>query len=371
MNALHSKLGASSYSRWKACPGSVNLCEGIPSTTSVYAEEGTHAHAWASHLLDDTQPRPEERLNDEAEAAVEIYLEHVAKLRAFGPAFEAVEQRLDLSKYHPALFGTADYVCYFADKKELHVVDYKHGAGVAVDVVENEQLMYYGLGALHQNKLPIKKVVLTIVQPRCYHQDGPVRSWETDPITMLDYAATLVEDAIATEKPDAPLIDGGHCRWCNAQAICPKVHEKSITTAQSVFEATTGSYDPRKLADTLRQLDQIEAWCKAVRSFAYTEAEAGRVPPGFKLVDKRASRKWKENTTVLDLIAVFKGLPKDQFTETKIKSPAQVEKFLSKTDKPKLEALTVKESSGKNLVPEDDSRIAIAPKIKDVFEVIP
>jgi len=53
-----------------------------------------------------------------------------------------------------------------------------------------------------------------------------------------------------------------------------------------------------------------------------------------------------------------------------MKSPAQVEKSLTKADKPKIEALTVKESSGKNLVPDDDSRASIAPKIKDVFEIV-
>jgi len=277
VTTLHSKLGASSYSRWKACPGSVGLCENVPKTTSVYAEEGTRAHELAAEIIGDGIFGANGK--GEMLLAVNVYVDHVNRLRDFKPAFEAIEQKLDLSKYHPALFGTADYVCYFADKKELHVVDYKHGAGVAVEVAENEQLMYYGLGALHNNNFPIKKIVLTIVQPRCYHPDGPVRSWETDPITMLDYAATLIEDAEATEKPNPKFETGDHCRWCSAQGICPKMHEKAITTAQSVFEATTGSYDPRKLADTLRSLDQIEAWCKAVRSFAYNEAESGRIPP--------------------------------------------------------------------------------------------
>ena len=361
IKAAHSELGASSYDRWKNCPGSVALCRDLPKKTSVYAEEGTMAHDVAAKALEGFELQS---VSEEMWEAVNVYLAHINSVREQGPSFEAIEQKLDLSEYHHKLFGTADYVCYFADTKVLHVIDYKHGAGVAVEVNENEQLMYYGLGALHANKFPIKKIVLTIVQPRCYHEKGPVRSWETDAMTMLEYSAQLIADAEATEKADAPLQTGDHCRWCNAQGVCPKMHSKAIATAQNVF-GNTVNYDPMKLSETLMALDQIEAWAKSVRSFAYSEAEAGRIPPGFKLVDKRAMRKWKDD-------ADFGTLPlhENDMYERKLKSPASIEKMLEKSAKPLIEALTVKESSGKNLVPENDTRQSIAPKIKDVFDVI-
>ena len=47
----HSKIGASSMYRWSKCPGSVRLCEGIKSVSSVYADEGTRAHELAASLL--------------------------------------------------------------------------------------------------------------------------------------------------------------------------------------------------------------------------------------------------------------------------------------------------------------------------------
>ena len=40
----HSSLGGSVIGRRLHCPGSMNLCKDIPSTTSVYAQEGTAAH---------------------------------------------------------------------------------------------------------------------------------------------------------------------------------------------------------------------------------------------------------------------------------------------------------------------------------------
>lgn len=369
----HSELGASSYSRWKECPGSVNLCRDIPKKSSIYADEGTLAHDIASKLL--LRESVGREVDAEMYEAICVYLDHIASLRDKKPSFEAVEQRLDLSQYHPKLFGTADYVCYFAETKTLYVVDYKHGAGVPVEVVEdgapNEQLMYYGLGALHMNGFPIEKIVLSIVQPRCFHPSGPVRSVDVSPMVMLDYAATLVEDAYKTEEPHPALKVGDHCRWCAAQAICPAMHKKAVESAKMVFDNVV-PYDPVLLSDTLVALDAIESWAKSVRSFAYSEAEAGRIPPGFKLVDKRASRKWAPGVEEHPS-SIYKvlGLYREDIVEEKIKSPAQVEKLIGKdkTKKAELEKLVVKESSGKNLVPLSDDRRSIAPTVKDVFEI--
>ena len=372
-NKIHSELGASSYKRWKECPASVNFCRDIPATTSSYAEEGTIAHeVAAARLIGFVGPGA---ISDEMSEAVKVYTDHVDFLRMCKPTFEAIEQRLDISFYHPELFGTADYICYFAKTKTLHVVDYKHGAGVAVEVVDyetgapNEQLMYYGLGALHRNKFPISEVILTIVQPRCYHEKGPVRSQTVPANMLLDFAAQLIEDAKKTEDPNAIFKTGDHCRWCRGQATCPEAHKKAITTAKNVFGQTI-SYDPAKLADTLIKLDQIEAWCKSVRSFAYSEAEAGRIPPGFKLVDKRATRKWKNDVDADKLSRIF-SINTKACVEEFIKSPAQMAKLVGQRIFANVESeLVIKESSGKNLVPISDNRPSIASKAKDVFEEV-
>jgi hypothetical protein len=367
---IHSELGASSYSRWGKCPGSVRLCQGIEKKSSVYAEEGTLAHDIAATILLGNGPKGP--VADEMAEAIQVYIDHVGSLREQLPSFEAIEQKFSLAKYHYKLFGTADYVAYFSSSKTLHVVDYKHGAGVPVEVAESKQLQYYGLGALHANNFPIKKIILTIVQPRCYHDDGPVRSWEVDPVALMDFAETLIEDAIATEQPDAKLDSGDHCRWCAAQALCPLMSKRALVAAQNAF-APAMAYDPVKLSTTLQMLDQVESWCKSVRSFAYQEAEAGRIPPGFKLVDKRATRKWSPLLSADILSKEFPTVNPKEFTETKLKSPAQVEKMITKKEAVKLTGWIVKESSGKNLVEDNDknaNRLSVAPKATAVFDDI-
>jgi hypothetical protein len=360
---VHSKLGASSYDRWGACPGSIAASEGIESVSSIYAEEGTRAHDIAANLLIGNGPK--EPISDEMAEAIFVYLEHVAVLRAKRPSFEAIEQKLDLSSYHPQLFGTADYVCYYAATKTLHVVDYKHGKGIPVSVKRSKQLMYYGMGALVMNKFPIEKIVLTIVQPRCYHPDGAVRSWETDPVDMLDFAAQLVDDALATEKPDAPLVAGDHCRFCPAQPTCPKPREQAMILATAGFENLAPALAPEKLALYLEKIPQIKAWCEAVHSYAHQQAELGNVPPGWKLVDKRATRKWIDGFVPPDNWDVF-GLGDETFYEKKLKSPAQMEKFFP-SQKKEIEKFVIKESSGKTLVQVKDDRAPVKGAIETMF----
>lgn len=364
---VHSKLGASSYERWGSCPGSVKLLEGVEKTTSKYADEGSLAHAYAAQYLLSGAWKTglATGLEEEMKTAIEVYTDEVGRLRLMDPDFEAVEQKFDLSNYFPLLFGTGDYVCYFKKTKTLYVLDYKHGAGVPVNVFKNKQLMYYGVGALHENKFPIEKIMLGIIQPRAFHKDGPIRYYESSPIETLDYIADLIEDAQRTELPDAPLVTGEHCRWCDAKGICPAKKKQALIEAQKSF-SPEAKYDPSELSKTLLILDQIENWASGVREFAYREAMAGRIPPGFKLVDKRASRKWVSGFHPKDHAEKL-GLEESDFYEEKIKSIPQIEKLCGKKYEVILDQFTVKESSGQNLVPDYDDRPPI-DKLKEMFE---
>lgn len=362
----HSKLGASSSEIWTNCAGSVRLSEGIPSTSSAYADEGTKAHEVASTFLT-TGRWLHEELPDGMLEAVKVYTDEVLRLK--GPVTEMfVEQRLDLSSIHPQMFGTADAVLYHPKDKKLRVFDYKHGAGVPVDVKDNLQLQYYGLGAMLMLNKPVESIELIIVQPRCFHVDGPIRRWEVTPLDMLELVANLREFAEATEKPNAPLKQGSWCRWCRAAGICPELHKNALAIAKSEFSPAK-AYDPVKLAQTLNWLDVFEAWAKSVREFAYNEAQHGRVPPGFKLVQKRATRKWLPSADA-EIFAKKFGGDKFRYMEMDLRSPASVEKLLTKEQKESLDSFCEKVSSGLALVNEFDKREAVKMDAKSEFSQI-
>lgn len=116
-------------------------------------------------------------------------------------------------------------------------------------------------------------------------------------------------------------------------------------------------YDPAVLSQALGMRDAVKAWLKNIDEFAYREAEAGRCPPGYKLVDKRASRTWGSVGEVAGLLADT-GLTEAQIYEPRdVRSPAQIEALFPKKTLPAdVAALVKKESSGHTLVHESDSR---------------
>lgn len=366
----HSRIGASSYHRWKACPGSVRLSEGITSPESPYAKEGTLAHEIAADILEHHFFKPGERatiplhVTAEMMAAVKVYTEFVKKEAHKANAdvkknHVLIEHRFDLSSVYPGLFGTADAVIYDPGLKKLIVMDYKHGQGIAVDVEQNVQLMYYGLGALLSTGFPCATVELVIVQPRCDHEGGGIRKWAFSSIELLDFAADLAHDAAKTEEKDAPVNPGEHCRFCPAAATnCDVIHKKALVLAKDQFSPAL-SYDPAKLDQALRFLPTLESWIKSVREFAYGEALHGRAPEGWKLVSKRPMRKWSvDEKQIVSFMKKATFRDEDDFYEKKLKSPAQMEKLNNKDVNVQLREFISTVSSGYVLAPIDDKRPA-------------
>jgi hypothetical protein len=372
----HSSIGASSMYRWSACPGSVRLSRGIKAPTSKYAAEGTCAHDLAEACLRSHIPPQHYRGNtrmadnqtfvvdDEMVEAVQMYLDAIkAECGPFDELF--VEHKFALTEVHPDLFGTSDAVIWKPEPRELVTFDFKYGAGVPVDVVDNKQLKYYSLGALVTLKLPAVTVKQGIVQPRCPHPDGPVRFHTFDAIDLLDFKVDLQQFAQATEDPDAPLAAGEWCRFCPAAATCPMKFAQAQAVAAMAFEEVM-AYDPKKLAYAIKLAEQLKPWIEQVHSFAYQEAEAGRVPPGYKLVDKVARRQYRDEAAAEAALKTA-GLGETQmYPLPKLRSPAQIEDVLkglkmSPAERAAiLEPITEKKSSGHALVPDSDKRVAVS-----------
>lgn len=374
----HSPIGASSMYRWAECPGSVKRSEGIVTKSSVYAEEGTEAHAYAaSWLIGNGRQPPDPAIDknlfdvDEMIEHVKVYVDHVFSLMTEDGARLFVEHGFDLKEIYPGAYGTNDAAVYLPKSKRLHVLDLKYGAGIYVSAIDNPQLQYYALGALLELGklgLAVDTVVMTIVQPRCGGADGPIRSQTIDAIHLLDFAADLVMYAKRTESLNAPLKAGDHCRFCPALHICPEVGKTRQEVAKLEFTAPT-AYDPQDLKRALDSVPILKAWIKRVDEFAYAEAEAGRCPPGYKLVEKRATRKWRDETEVSLYLG---GLNVDQdtiFEPRKIKSPAQMEQALPK-HKEVLKPYIKSESSGHTLVDINDKRPPVKPKAREEFQMI-
>lgn len=421
----HARLSPSGASRWVACPGSIRLSDGIADTSSVFADEGTAAHTLgeqclntgfdAAHYIgrwvDIDGDSPLTRflhgkgsgrcfeVTEEMAEAVQVYID-VVREYVTDPAFEVeIEQRVDLSHIEGMDKGTADMIAFRPDDGYLVVCDLKYGKGVAVEVDDNPQLKTYGLGAAWRyHNRGLTKVELIIVQPRSPHPKGPVRRWVVDALDMLEFQADLRVAAARTEEATANasiqngelILDedwnalylkaGSHCKFCKAAPFCPAKRAKAYEIAGAEFGAlgeielpVVTSMTGDQLAKVLAEIDQLDDWSRRVKEFAHHEATHGRTPPGFKLVAKRATRKWKEPDAVVSLLEDVYGLDKEQvFKEPEMKSPAQLEPLMpGKNKKERAEALkplVSAESSGSALAPIADPRPAVRADTSEFAE---
>lgn len=392
----HSTIGASGAHRWMVCSGSVELIKKAPpQRQSDFADEGTDAHELA-HLCLENKRDPADYLGqrmskgfevtDEMCEAVAVYIDVIHSYGQTGKFMYLHEVKFDLSDLiYPGLFGTADTVMISSDLKRLIVIDYKHGKGVPVNVVDNEQLLFYGLGAIthcakkgwfdtptvfgwHQT---LEEIDLVIVQPRCRHSDGPVRTWSLMSPKLDEFATELYDAAIKTEAKDAPLLAGKHCKWCPAQAICPALGKEIDEVAANSFSVVKDGGTPQlpipaelsfdQVTKICNKSDMIADWLKAVNAYAEDLALSGEVIPGFKLVNREGHRKWIDEGSVLDALELF--VPEDDCYDKKLKSPAKIEKLLGKKNKSAIDGLWEKPSLGPTLVPEHDKREAIVPAL--------
>jgi hypothetical protein len=386
-NRAHAKLSPSAAHRWMECPGSIAACAGIPSTSSVFADEGTAAHTLCETCLRDNLDADamigsmipvgdsEYPVTEEMAESVQAYLDYVRPL--YEGAEVEIEAKLDLSYIPGMAFGTGDFCAFNPGSGALDIVDFKYGRGVKVHAKDNPQLLVYALGVAKRfHNRGVKKVRLTIIQPRV---QGPVDlPYELDAVALLDFEADLIEAAARTMKPDAPRKAGEWCKFCPAAPGCKAFADAALAVASEAFADYStepvlddvAQLDADELAAALRRVGVLKSWLKRMEEHAHAEAMAGRLPTGFKLVPKRATRKWLNAETppaeLMDLLGADA-----LYSAPKLKSPAEVEPLMPGKNKAARAAaladFTEKVSSGTNLVPDEDPRAPARPKAEDVF----
>ncbi len=387
---LHSELGASKAKRWMECPGSVNAERGLPDTKSDAAIEGTAAHALADKALTkgldcdvwhETELRVAYRDRDGVEQfehvevdddMVEYVQQYVDYVREKTGPDRMIEVQFSLAKLNPPepMFGTSDVVWYNGAGAHMHVIDLKYGRGVMVDVHENEQLMYYALGAVvHLNVRP-DKITVHIGQPRGQHPDGIFRTYTFDYARLVQFKKDLFRAAVLTQAADAPLVVGQHCNFCKAMPTCPAQLRHSESVAMTEFSAETPQLmdvtqlTKEQLSHIIQRSSIVEDFFKSVRSHVTDLLNAGEDVPGFKLVDGRANRKWADEEKAEQLLS---GLLGDDAHNRKLLSVAQAEKALKKLSNTKLPPHMIQITRGRSLAPASSTKAALTPSVFDEF----
>lgn len=425
MGMKHATLSASGAPRWIACPASTAMEKlyGKDEGSSSFAAEGTAAHSLGEGCLRTATP-PSEYLdsfikvedqtfevNQEMVEAVTQYTEYVQNLG--GTLF--IETRVDFSHYVPKGFGTSDAIVEKGDT--LHVIDLKYGKGVQVFAGGNEQAMLYGIGALNSLSMmlssEIKKVVITIVQPRLDHIDEYTISVDA----LLEWAETVAQPQAArawellngckakdkANDGEGVFIEGVEdadfgpsekaCKWCKAKE-CRARARAAYESAVVGFDAGTDItdvilggktpnhefFDPLALsnAELVAAYNNTAAfgvWIKKLKGEIMDRMKIGDKFPGLKAVKGKATRAWGVEDEELIKRLKTAGLLKADFETVSLISPAQAEKKI-KEKKPKdhkkrynkLAAAAVSWTEGSpTLAPESDKREALFTEVEAEF----
>ena len=250
---------------------------------------------------------------------------------ALGPGGSLVaEYRVIAPSIHPTdCWGTLD--ARYIKNNTVHIKDYKFGHAY-VDVFQNWQMIAYAAATL--DEMPqlddrLMRFEFTIVQPRCFHADGPVRTWSVQASDLRGYFNILRAAAEKALSPLASLEVGPHCAYCPAIHACPaaqKAAQSAFDLAQSVIPSPL---DPASLSLLLRRIKTATNTLKAMSGGLEEEAESrirhGERIPGFDLIPGRGKTEWSKPPGEIEALGALFGT---DFRKTGCITPIQARKML-------------------------------------------
>lgn len=414
----HAKLSPSKRSRWALCPGSIREEAKYPDTGSgPAAADGTHSHTLLEHCIKTGLSDPMDQVGDvfsdhegtfkvdaDRAARVKTAIEYIRE-RSMNGLFSVIsEQKVDPEFLlgRKDLSGTVD--CQIIGPDFLELIDYKDGMGV-VTAEGNMQLEQYAYGVLAGYKLPVNgnypfsRVIMTIVQPKLAMKGmKPITSHEVTVKSLMDNIGTIVLQAAATDKPDAPLVPGeSQCKFCRAKGSCaalagnvmkevgimfqPVVTE-TLDVAQQSADKDPAQMDDAQIRQIMEAAPLMRQLLEAVEKEAMRRMESGISIPGLKLVHGRGSRAWALPEEEMAEKLIKMGIPKSAVYETKLVTPAKAEKLtwekrdgtkvsLTERQLKRMDQEYVSKLAGKlTVAPESDGRQAVIMNAAPMFSAV-
>lgn len=365
----HALLGASSAARWLACPGSVAITKDLPDTTSEYAAEGTLAHEIAELKLRKrlmtgigkktfdkrmAEFKANPLYQQEMEGTTDAYVDYIEELFIGYPSKPhiAIEKKVDFSDFAPEGFGTVD--CVLIGGGVMHIIDYKHGKGVAVDAEENPQLKLYALGAImmYRQFYNIDAIQLHIVQPRI----GAPKSWTLQRDDLINWGVYIVRpQAKKAYEGCEEYATGDWCKFCKVKASC-KTRAAQYLSLEPYVPQLPNTLPPQQIAQILPRTAGLVAWVKDLTDYALQVVLDGGEIPGFKAVEGRSNRTFTDITAAFAALQAA-GIEEALLYERKPLTLSAAEKLVGpKRFNEVASSFVVKPPGAPTLVPESDKR---------------
>ena len=364
MPSKHYRYGGSTAARTMGCPSWHKLSDTLPKKptgASPDADRGTLLHDCMEELLLNPDVQPQDMLGrkyndqvvtqDDIDEAIQPSLErYLAFADEHDIDIELPEEEVK-ADCDDETGGTSDIIA--ANKDTVFIFDWKFGYNV-VDAEDNKQGLFYAMCARETPRLrhlfeSRNKLCIVIIQPQA---PNGLSAWFTTIERLNDFQQDYF--AARAQVDTAEPSTGSHCKFCPAQPICPAKQGLAYKALQIPVDST----NMEALQDGLAIADEVIAWANSVKALAHEQLELGTKIKGWKLVDKRASRKWVNEQEVLATFRKSRKIKIDEVTTAKLVTPAQFEKICKKkgVDFKLYSDYIESVSSGTTLASADDKR---------------
>lgn len=362
-------VGGSTAARRMGCPASYRLEQLVPKedSGSDYAREGTALHElMALALRDGIEPTEilpytftaadgswsftvDRALWDaKGEPALAAFDKFCAQMeQEIGDDMRLLVERRVAFPGIPGAFGTSDIIGRCGG--ELFVMDWKFGYK-PVFAEDNKQLQFYAAGALHSEAAWVGEeliadwttpVTLAIIQPLNADQGHDiVQHWTTTVGDLGRYAKELRAAVEEARGEGARIAKGPWCTFARCKTTCP-LHLNAVAALGEKMEAlkarqaaSNGSPEDRidwgqRYGEMLELAELAEPLVAEIFAQAHAYAEQGNPIPGWGLEAKKAgARQWAVEESKLKAFFKRHRIKMDEWTERKLRSPAQIEKVL-------------------------------------------
>jgi len=335
MSGTHSPLAPSSMARTVQCPGSVVMQQRYPEPDGPEAQEGEAAH-WVFAEQVERWPESDVAVGEIAPNGVVIDQEMLDGAAMMAEhCFEKtpgqqIEQRVSIAGIHAQCWGTPDArgMVGMNERNWVEISDFKYGHGF-VDVFENWQLMCYARGTLDEYGIDGQAeqsttFMLSIVQPRNYHRDGPIRTWTVPAVELRGYwnrMAAACEEALG---PNPSTRAGPECKHCTARHACPTLQAAALDAVDTAGTAVALDLPTDAAAHEKRRLDwaidQLKARSSGLEQQLLDAMKRGQHVPHFHVEHGAGREVWSkpaaEVLTLGQLYGVDLGKPVEPITPT-------------------------------------------------------
>jgi len=198
---------------------------------------------------------------------------------------------------HYEIRGRADHVCF--EENTLFISDFKYGWKV-VEPENNWTLISHALGWYDSVKgITPEKIVFRIYQPRGFHPQGALRTWEISHSELKDKFDELKTMLI---NPSDKVVTSEQCYKCSSMTQCPGNQialTNSIDVAEIAYDSEVDNDQLSLIMDEIKRaksvLNEAEV---AYDDLAATRIRHGKIVPNYSLHTALGNNTWKKGMSV-------------------------------------------------------------------------